>query len=300
VIETLMSATSYPGVKGSPKYLLEEIIVRAGAPSEERDGKCLARAMLAYLNNSDDVNQRIFLLRQLAVVGREESVPTLAKLLENDDSAIQQHALRALEKNSSPAAGRVLLEGLATAVQSSWRVALINALGARRDSSAVAALDRLLSDGDRNVSEAAAMALGNIGSTEAATALAAARAKASAGKGPFLFRASLLCADRLTDSGEQAAAGEIYEQVHKQAKKQLFRMAALRGLAITRPHDAVPLVIEALRSSDVRTQAEAARLVLKIPGQEATEAFRKAAAELPPSAQAFLSEALADRESGAR
>jgi HEAT repeat protein len=298
VIETLISAEAFPGIEGSPKHSLEEIIMRAGAPGAEKRRVALVRAMLAYLDRTGDLNEQVFLLRQLGAVGREESVPPLAGLLKDEAPAVRQYALRALQMNSSSAAGKALADSLAGAEQPRWQVALINALGARREASAAGAVSRMLAGPDEDVAEAAAMALGNIASPEAAKALAAARAGPSDKVARFVTRASLLCANRLLENGERALAAEIYQDVYDRASPPLFRMAALRGLAITKGAVAAPLVIRALKSDHVRTQAQAARLVLEIPGPEATKAFLEAMPNLAPSAQAFLLEALAEREDG--
>lgn len=297
VIGALISAEESRGVEGPPKHVLEEIIVRAGAPGREEQCRCLARAMLAYFEKTDDLNQRIFLLRQLGVVGREESVAALAGLLGEHDAALRQYALRALEMNASAAAGKAIAKALGHADDPDWRVALINALGPRREASAVGILGNLATTPSEAVAEAAAMALGNIGTPESAERLAEARKNARQPQANCWIRANLLCADRLFEDGHKPAAAAIYRDVQGNAETALFRMAGLRGLALCSPDEAVPLVVEALGSEDRHTRAQAARLVVSIPGPKATEALLAALPKLPGPAQALLLEALAERES---
>ncbi len=78
-------------------------------------------------------------------------------------------------------------------------------------------------------------ALGNIASSEAARVLAETRAENRDGPPAFVTQASLLCADRMATRGESTAAGEIYREVYNSASEPLFRLAARRGLAMTRP-----------------------------------------------------------------
>jgi HEAT repeat protein len=293
-VEKLISASEWPEVKGSPKLLLEEIVEHAGRPGAEPQRAALVRAILAHLARTEQVNERIFLLRQLALVGRGESVTVLAGLLKDDNPTVRQYALHALERNPAPEAGQAVLAILDKAQQTDWRVAVVNALGSRREQAAVGPLAKLLDEQDENLAEAAIMALGNIATPAAAKALAA--AKLPEKLRPALGRARLLCAERFLARGEKDAASALYQDVYAQAKDPLLRMAALRGLVLSKPADALPLVLEALRSDRPRVQAQAARLTLDLPGPEATKALLEALPKLPPSAQALLLEALAERE----
>jgi len=294
-VEKLISAAEWPGMKGSPKLLLEEVVEYAGRPGAEPQRAALVRAMLAYLARTDQVNQRIFLLRQCALVGRGESVAALAGLLKDDNPAVRQYALHALERNPSPEAGQAVLASLDKAEPADWRVAVINALGSRREKAAVGALAKLLDPQDENAAEAAIMAMGNIATPEAAQALAAA-AKLPEKLRPVVARARLLCAERLLARGEKDAAHALYQDVYARDKDPLLRVAALRGLVLSRPAEALPLVLDALRSDQPRVQAQAARLTLDLPGPEVTKALREALPKLPRLAQARLLEALAERE----
>jgi len=297
-IQKLISATEWPEVKGSPKLPLEQIVEHAGRPGAEPQRAALVRAMLAHLARTEQVNERIFLLRQLTLVGRGESVAALAGLLKDDNLIVRQYALHALQRNPTPEASQAVLAILDKAEQAGWQVAVINALGSRREQAAVGPLAKLLDKQDQNVAEAAIMALGNIATPEAAKALAAAAAAARLPEKlrPELTRARLLCAERLWTRGEKDAAHALYQDVYAQTKDPLLRMAALRGLVRSKPGEALPLVLEALRSDRPRVQAQAARLTLDLPGAEATKALLEALPKLPPSAQALLLEALAERE----
>jgi HEAT repeat protein len=140
------------------------------------------------------------------------------------------------------------------------------------------------------------MALGNIATPDAAQALSAAAAKLPEKLRPDLARARLLCAERFLARGEKDAAHAIYQEVYAGNKEPLLPMAALRGLILSKPQEALPLLLDALRSDQPRVQAQAARLTLDLPGPEAAKTLLKALPRLPPSAQALLLEALAERE----
>ncbi|MGD0896654.1 MAG: HEAT repeat domain-containing protein [Thermoguttaceae bacterium] len=277
---------------------LEPIILRAAAPGAEAQRGPLLRAMLAYFDKKDRLNDRVFLLRQLTVVGGEESVPPLAGLLKQEDQVLRQYALAALTTNHSPAACEALLAALKQAEGPEWRVALVNALGGRRETAAVEVLAKLTGDAGEGVAAAAAMALGHIGTDAAANALRAAQTTASPKLALEIVQARLLAADLLRGEWQKDAAHAIYKDVLAVAKPSYVRMAAVRGLVLLGADEALPLLVEAMKSGDVRVQAAAARLTVDLPGKDTAKKLLAVMPQLPAPAQAFLLEALADRDEG--
>ena len=132
--------------------------------------------------------EKVNACRRLAALGGHESIAPLAALLPDQDLS---HAARmALEVIPDPAAGEALraaLPGLAGAPL----VGAINSLAARRESLAVADLDRYLSDADPQVAAAACAALGSIASPDALSLLASAVPRVSEGVRPEWGRACL-------------------------------------------------------------------------------------------------------------
>lgn len=279
----------------SPYQNLEPIIVRAGSPGAEANRRAVVRAMLDRLAATDQPGERVFLLRQLAVVGRDDAVPAVAALLAAQPAWMRQFALDALERNPSAAADKAIVAALADAKEPQWRVALVNALGRRRQSDAIGPLSQLTNSDDDAVAQAAIMAMGNIASPEAVGMLTGLVAKVPARHQPVLARALLLCADRLRAAGNAALAADLYRQVRATAADDFLRMAAVAGLAAVRPDDALPLVMEALRGGDVRAQAQAARLLLNMPGYQTTRAVLDLLPKLPDSVRPVLLEALFER-----
>jgi len=255
LLQTLLSASTYPDPASAdrprpPKMILEEIIVSAGAPGRESQRTALVQAMVALLQSSDRLNDCIFLLRQLAVVGREEAVPPLARLLGGKgdgtglsadarkaaaEPALRQYALAALESNTSAAAAHALVAALEQTEAPAWRVAVIQALGRRREKSAAAVLARQLDNHDAQVADAAAMALGSIATAEAAQALAAAARTPPEARRALLAHARLLCADRMTARGEKDAAYAIFKEIHDGTQDPLLKTSALRGMGLSKP-----------------------------------------------------------------
>ncbi len=247
LLRTLLSATTYPDPASverprPPKMILEEIIVAAGSPGQESQRTPLVRAMLALLESSDRLNDRVFILRQLAVVGREEVVPPLARLLAGNgrgESALRQYALGALESNTSAAAAEALLQALVAAMEQAeepaWRVAVIQALGRRREKSAAGLLVRDLDNRDAEVAAAAAMSLGSIATPEAAQALASAAKTAPEARRSVLSHARLLCADRMAARDSKDAAYAIFKDLHDATQDPLLKTSAQHGMGLSKP-----------------------------------------------------------------
>ncbi len=182
--------------------------------------------LLAALKGSLSRDAHDYVCRKLAIVGTAASVPSLAALLEAQ--ATSHMARYALERINSPQAGESLRNALRT-TQGKQKIGVITSLGTRRDGEAVAALAGLLGDSDRGVSRAAALALGTIGSSEAADALQKAR-QSEIGDKQAVIDGLLGCAESMLSDGKRANAQAIYESMSGEGNSRLIRLAARRGL----------------------------------------------------------------------
>lgn len=298
VIDVLMSAKEYPlpgGKRASGMVVLDQIVRRALNPEKAAQRAALVRALLVRLEKSRDLNQRVYCLRQLAVLGAEESVELLARLLGDAESTIRQYALAALESNPSPAAGRALAAALDGTRDPAWRLALVQVLGRRRQTHAERVLGELAGDPQESVAVAALMALANLGSAAGLPSVAGPSPRGGQEMALARNHAALLCAERLAERGDQPAARNLYLRVFQSAEPSHLRCGALSGLVRCSPAEAVPHLLEALSGSDAVLQAHAARLAGTIGGKEAASRFRAALPRLPARAQELLSEALSAR-----
>ncbi len=166
-----------------------------------------------------------FACRRLSRHGSAASAPALAALLEDEE--LSHMARYALERLPCPEAAAALREALSR-TKGKVRVGVIRSLGARRDLESVARLAELLSDPDPGIAGAAAAALGQIGTTEAAKALAE---KVPEGVRPHVADARLECAERLLAAGKKAEAAAIYEALRSPPHPEHVRLAASLGLA---------------------------------------------------------------------
>ena len=228
----------------------------------------------------------------LAIIGTDASVPALEKLLA--DPRTTHMACYALQPNPGPKALDALRRAL-TKTAGPSRIAILSVLAQRRDALSVPLAAGLVGDADAAVAEAALAALGNIGGTDAAKALAGARRSAPEVLRPAATDAALQCAARLAADGHKDQAVAIYKDVLAGDEPLRFHRGALLGLMNVAGEEAVPLVLKTLRSNDAKLRAAAIANIPAIQGKDIAERFARELPDLPPDAQALLVSALAER-----
>ena len=244
--------------------------------------------LVGVLKSSAPEKEKADACRELARVGNKEAVAPLAALL--GDEHLSHMARYALETIPDPAVDGALRKALGK-LHGRPLVGVIGSIGVRRDSKAVKALSRLLHDGDPEVAQAAARALGSIGNSSAAKALMAAQPHASSGNIVAFDEGLFRCAESLAANGRTQAAVDIYDQVRWEfnlmsspmdaSKEPRFSpqllTAAWRGAILCRKEAGVPLLVEALHSPNRALFLAALRISQQMPGAEVT---RVLAAEL--------------------
>ena len=271
------------------------LLLTAAAPSFAKEPKSLAQEakLIAVLKSDAPHKEKADACRLLARIGTKRAVPALAALL--GDEKLSHMARYALEPIPAPEVDSRLREALGT-LKGLRLVGVIGSIGVRRDVKAVQPLTKLLSDADADVAQAAARALGSIGTPAAAKALEAALATVPAGNRLAFCEGLLRCAERLAAKGQPEEAMAIYDRLRKlpQAPHQV-RTAALRGAVLTRQTEGLPLLLEALRSKEYGLFASAARTSMELAGAEATAALAGELAKLPAERQILLIQTLGHR-----
>jgi HEAT repeat protein len=209
-----------------PKVLspIDEAIVATYGNADAR--KVLEAGLADVLTTGASRDAKDFVCRKLMVIGTAQSTPTLAGLLPDKD--LSHMARYALERIPASEAAQALRDAL-TKVSGATQVGIIGSLGVRRDTASVPALTALLNNADASVARAAAMALGDIGSAEAAKALADAK-PATPDAMQAVTDASLACAEDLLAGGKKAEALAIYKSLMGESQPKLVVLAAKRGM----------------------------------------------------------------------
>ena len=277
------------GMNRQPLIAVEQLIRDSQNQPEQR--KYIERR-LAELLDGVKLEGKSFICKQLWFIGTAESVPAVAKLLTDEETA--DMACYAIGQNPSPEAGKALRDALGKA-SPKLQMRIINLLGDRRDILSVEELGKLVFDGENQVAEAAVSALGKIGGSEAMEILIRARAEGDSDLRFAATDAYLRCAENLVAGGKTEQASVIYKELAGKDEAALIRSAAIKGLADTGGQGAVTIVIAALQDRARMVRSIARGCVRTMQGEDVTELF---ASELPGKSfaeQVLLIGALADR-----
>jgi HEAT repeat protein len=247
-----------------PEQQWQEFCFPLSQSGREADRTAACRVMAEKLVPSTPAPARIWLLKQLQLIGGAECVAAVAAQLDDADPLVFDAARRALAEIPVPEAGAKLRERMQNAPDAAKKAALIAALGDRAEEASVPVLGDRLSDADAQVAEAAAKALGRIGTPAAATRLANARRQAAGTLRLQIGDACLRCADRLLAAGQTAEAAAIYRELNVPGEPA--RLAALKGVLQTAGDRAAAIVLDVLAEDDPAAHRVAVQHVHELSG----------------------------------
>jgi HEAT repeat protein len=232
----------------------QNICTQLGAPGNEalrqEAGKLMAEKLDAKTPNA----ARLWLLKQLERIGREECVDAVAVVLDDKDEQVRDAAVRCLANNPAAPATAALLAKLPGATGKA-KVGLLHGLGHRQDKTAVDAVAKELTSPEPAVAIAAARVLGKFATPEAAARLAAARSKAQGEVRLAIGDAYLECADRRLKEGKTGDAAAIYKELNKPEEERPIRLAALQGVLRSAGDPAGTMILDILGGTDVDARA---------------------------------------------
>lgn len=258
--------------------------------AENRRGA--ARDLATILTSDASFDAKQFACRELVLIAGDEQVAALTALL--GDEALAHYALLVLARIPGPIVNEALRRELPRAAPRT-QIGIMETLGAKGDSESVALLAGKLDNADANIAEAAASALGKIGTSPAVTALLKAYAPSAGERRLAYGRALLESAERLRVAGDATAALAIYEFLDRNAATPQIGAGALRGLAGIGGIKALPRLLDALGKDDSPMQPIAANLLREVAGAGVTARLGERLPQLSPKAQLLLIAALGDR-----
>jgi HEAT repeat protein len=305
-LEKIVSAAAAyeSGSNIEPLRQLEGLVARSTAEPAWR--KDLEAGLARLLAGSSTYEAKRFACQQLAIVGAEGSLPALAALLKNDETA--GIACLALSSIPSPKAGEVLRNALPS-LQGAALVQAINALAARQDAPAVKPLTALTSSSELPVAQAAIVALGKIADEPARKALAALRRQHSPALAHAVAEASLRAAEKCVADGDRGGAASIYEELllkldprmaqryglPQATQPDFVRRGALAALLQLDMDGGERRILSLLASKDEALIPVAIAGVRSLPSKRASAIFALELPKLSAQHQVFLIQALAER-----
>jgi len=275
---------------GSDKTAIGEITksINGASPAELAE---IEAELIKVLNNPAATKAcRQFVCRMLRRCGTEASVPALAGLL--TDRELSHMARFALQGIDSPKVDTALLDALKQ-VDPTLVPGMIGTLGQRRSAKAVPSLEELLSSQDKTTATAAIVAMGHIGTVDAAKAISSAPQSISK---ILITDALLTAAEHLTEAGTTTEALAIYNKFYSNEQPAYIQVAALRGLVLTEKEKSLPLLVDVLKGDNADLKKHAVAIIAELPaGIEITKAIAKPLPTLTPDIQVVLIGSLTDR-----
>ncbi|HPG40690.1 MAG TPA: HEAT repeat domain-containing protein [bacterium] len=222
----------------------------------------IEKELLSFLQTDASFAGKQFICKELSIIGSKDATPVLAKLLQDEKTA--DIALYALERIPAPEVDKALLNALDKST-GKVKTGIVNTLGQRKTAQATEKLGKLLADADPMVAQAAAAALGKIGTDKAAELLEKSLQTSTGDLHIRSLDALLLCADNLAVGGNTARAIAIYKNLFASKEAVPVRTAALRGLVVNDKANAVALILSVLKSDDKAHEAAAISMLRELP-----------------------------------
>jgi len=172
----------------------------------------LVNKLIAVLKSDAPQKEKADACRELARIGTKDAVAPLAALLA--DEKLSHMARYGLETIPDAAVDSALREALPK-LRGMQLVGVIGSIGVRHDAGAVKALTGLLHDSDNDVAQAAARALGSIGTKAAAKALLGALPNVPATNQLAFCEGLLRCSETAVARGDRKEAMAIYDRLRQ-------------------------------------------------------------------------------------
>ncbi len=245
--------------------------------------------LLAVLTAADSTRkQKADACLELSVIGTKNAVPALAALLPNPE--LNHMARYALETIPDPSVDDALRAQLAT-LTGRPLVGVIGSIGVRKDAAAVPALTRRLRDADPDVAQAAARALGRIGTEGAVAAIMEAVGETPEANLVAFCEGIGRGLDALFAAGKREVVAEIGANYRNTSLPHQVRSAALRG-AIRAAGDPQRLLAASLAEVEYPLFATAVRVAQEMPGAETTRTLAASLKTASPDRQIVMLQAL--------
>ena len=288
------------------QIMLQDMASHAGRPGAEAEREVMAEALIKALDEADmpPIVQGWFVL-QLERIGKAESVPALAKLMDSDDEHLADYARRALEKNPDASADDVLLAALAKAETAKMKIGLLNSLGERRVQAALEPVAAALNDADAKVGAAAVTALIGIAGPDSGKAIVGVLNQPT---GPITLKAAQALTDiahELLKQTNYTAAGQVYDFLYRGATGKArdgddynpfsIRIAGLNGLAICAPDRLAQVMAEVIQDDDPRVRIAAVSAARLAPTKAPMQILCDMLGDLEPFYQVQVLGLIADR-----
>jgi HEAT repeat protein len=244
--------------------------------------------LIDTLQSNASLHEKMEACRQLSVIGTRRAVAPLVALL--PDAELSHMARYGLEPLPYPEVDEALRDSLRT-LSGRQLVGVIRSIGVRKDPRAVKLLAARLNDADPDTAQAAARALGSIGTPPAAKTLQAALDTVSDENRLAFAEGLFRCAEQLP----RGAARRAYDRLRQEESLHQVRAGALRGAILVRGNNGIALLRQSLQSDDLILVHAALRTSREMTGPEVTSTLTASLTGVPTDTQILLLQTLGVR-----
>jgi HEAT repeat protein len=291
VTAAVAQAAAYQvGANMEPLRWLEELIRQSQTDRTLR--KQLESELVKLLAPGATLEARRFSCKQLAIIGSDLALPTIAELLKDNENV--GFGCLALTTYPLGKADTILRDAL-PASRGPARLQIIDTLGDRRDAKAVAALTAIVRENEFAPTRAAIIALAKIGNASARKALADLRQISPSELERWFTEADLRLAEQSAKAGDRKAAASIYEKLLTTSQSAAVRRGVFAALVRLDKDGGEARILQTLHGRDAVLKPVAIAAVRSLPSANASEKFARELSGLSPEEQVWLIDSLAAR-----
>ncbi len=277
------------------RYALHGLVMYAGRPGAEKERTMLTGALIDGLAAAVNGEVKAFLIRQLALVGKQDAVGAISPYVYDEE--LCEPATQALLAINTEGAVREIVRALPK-VRGKSLLTIVQALGELRARQASKDLIRLAESDEPEVRSAALQALANIGEPDAEKLLAEAMETTSTFERAQAASRYLLYARRLAERGDTERCAAICRhliETRTTPDDVNLRCAALGTLVETLGDRALSDLINAAGSPEHEIRGTAIGLAHRISGTKATARWIQKMDEVSPEIRAEIITMLGER-----
>jgi len=252
------------------RYALGSLTNYASRPGADQEQRMVAGVLAKALVKSSDKEVKFFFINQLQFVGGYETVPVLAKYL--DDERLCDAASGALLVIGSEAAEKAFLKALPSTSPGNLPM-IVHALGQLQSTAAAGPLAAYVTSSDATLRRVAIQSLGNIGAESSVKILAKAAQVDDAYEKGLAASAYVQLAHRLSQEGHSQACVKLCRQVLQTGRSAFatnIQCQALSVLTQVKGLNATADLFSAVDGDNPVLQAAALRLAENTSGSRAT------------------------------
>lgn len=244
----VMSGVRSGGDAAGTPYRYAVALLATHATRQE-DRQRVEAALINAVSMDSQAEVRQYHIQYLGMVGTDRSVPPLVSLL--NDPELADAAIGALQAIGTTDALRVLINSL-TNKPVSTQTRIVQALGQRRFSPAIAAISPLTASSDVTLKRESLWALACIGDPGVEATLLAAADAAKYSSSPAQETEALIhyMAGRARDGGNTTAVRSALLDRTLTAQQQQYRLAALKDFVRAEPVKSQPVLSQELNRFD--------------------------------------------------